>query len=771
MASRWQTFAYPLPGLRRYLLELGQRHGAPAALEAVRELRISTLQTGPTAGAVRDLACDAELGLAFSAIAARATNWATLLKLALDSRFAASLAVIAGAPGEATPRERVELDLGSLPKERRFFGVSRAGQRRAAIDHERGQNLGERLGFVTAHLEGIASADANAYRRWLDAVRFHIELTNLAEYRPSVPPAAAPAMHDGEIPPPSWLEPAWSLLSRIEEILVGLEDYRIATSAAARRELLGALATRLRRCSMEGLPWLWSGVGMELIEHWVRLVEGEAERAREWLNLEITLVDSAHRTGRGELRFAAVNPTGVVAQHVTVTVENTRGVHFGTTTLSERQLEGGKRVELALPLTFETPGEVRINGELSARDLTGAPFRRAFSFRVAVSKPGKPYQYLPLSTYPAGPGVDRDDVFSGRRDVLAWLGSLWATPNKAAALLIGQRRIGKSSILNRITRRGLGVDHLAYALVDVQGTQGAGSFLHAAADAVARAAGVAVPELGTSEPGTAFMSWARELGRRMNGKRVLLMLDEADWLETRVGSGVLGLLRSLMQQPEYPLVLLFAGTHALRRMGRDYQSILFNTTSNRPVSYMSPDESAEVLTKPVGAALEFDRAALREAHRLTAGQPFLLHRLAGTVLQQRNERLERGERPDNFIDLQSIASAADAVTRDDNPAYQNHWDDRSAAERRVLAACAAVPERIRVGHTFPELLRELERLDLRLSGEALAAALDVLTGEEFLLFDDGRYRFHAPLFQRWIAFKYRPELVREVTRDARGKNV
>jgi hypothetical protein len=240
------------------------------------------------------------------------------------------------------------------------------------------------------------------------------------------------------------------------------------------------------------------------------------------------------------------------------------------------------------------------------------------------------------------------------------------------------------------------------------------------------------------------------------------MIDEADLLEQPVGPGVLGLLRSLMQDPAYPMVLLFCGTHALRRMSQDYQSIFFNTARQKRVSYMTRAESAEVLRKPPGEALEFDKGALAEAYRLTAGQPYLLQLIGSTLLEGLNQALDEGKTPDNFVDLQDMGQAAETVAGQDNPAFDNHWKDRSQAQRRILSALSSVPETIRPSTTIPDLDRLLADLGMPVPRPALVAALESLVEEEFFAQESGIYTFRVPLFRRWIKGKHIPALVCEL---------
>ncbi len=138
----------------------------------------------------------------------------------------------------------------------------------------------------------------------------------------------------------------------------------------------------------------------------------------------------------------------------------------------------------------------------------------------------------------------------------------------------------------------------------------------------------------------------KPLGR----KRFLLMLDEADLIpERHLGDLLPGFLRALMQEPQYPTVLLFCGTTRLKAMGREYFSILFNTAQFRTVSYLTAGESAEVLEKPARGVLEYAPAILADAWRLTRGQPLLLQLIGANLINAFNEQMRRGEeRSDGF---------------------------------------------------------------------------------------------------------------------------
>ncbi|MCX7108535.1 MAG: hypothetical protein NTX45_00095 [Proteobacteria bacterium] len=94
-----------------------------------------------------------------------------------------------------------------------------------------------------------------------------------------------------------------------------------------------------------------------------------------------------------------------------------------------------------------------------------------------------------------------------------------------------------------------------------------------------------MPILDRANPYPDFKDFLLGLKPDLNGRRFLLMLDEADLIPQRsLGEDLSGFLRGLMQEPQYPVLLLFCGTHALKQLGREYYSILFNTAQFRTVS-------------------------------------------------------------------------------------------------------------------------------------------------------------------------------------------
>lgn len=229
-----------------------------------------------------------------------------------------------------------------------------------------------------------------------------------------------------------------------------------------------------------------------------------------------------------------------------------------------------------------------------------------------------------------------------------------------------------------------------------------------------------------------------------------------------LGEDLPGFLRGLMQGPQYPVLLLFCGTHALRNSGREYSSILFNTAQFRTVSYMSQAESAQVLQKPAGDWLEFDRAVLEEAYRLTLGQPLLLQSIGAKLINRFDAETRQGRKRSAFVTFNDLNAAAEEVVRQGNAAFENHWQDADAATHRFLAGLAwATDETDRLQLDIPGIDAALAASGLALPrGEAFRVA-ERLTEEEILTRAGPTYRYAVPMYRRWVAWRWPPEVARQ----------
>ncbi len=95
IAFRWQSFAYPLPRLRSYLIEIAKQHNTKTAFNAIQQVQLWTLQMAASRRAAQDLASHKETAISFCHEIAIQTNNATLLPLSTTGDIGRAVAILA----------------------------------------------------------------------------------------------------------------------------------------------------------------------------------------------------------------------------------------------------------------------------------------------------------------------------------------------------------------------------------------------------------------------------------------------------------------------------------------------------------------------------------------------------------------------------------------------------------------------------------------------------------------------------------------------------
>ncbi|HIE01021.1 MAG TPA: ATP-binding protein [Thiotrichaceae bacterium] len=598
------------------------------------------------------------------------------------------------------------------------------------------------------------------YRSLLDSLQQYAKINHIAELLSLVEhPISAPSC-------PKWMAGGWTILQKFNQQFTELQYYRQSDSPDARRQYLTRFQNRLQALGWQNLPDYWANIGKELVEDWSTVLEKAKEQARNFLRLDIDLPQNSLLPGKQALNLRVKNPTSVIAEHLQIQVQATKGIYWNIQTARHQLLEGSHHTDLHLECQIDIPGRYLIHGELQAQDLDGNPFKQPFNFQITVAESGRIYTEPAYQPYVTGAGLGNDRTFVGRTDLLAWLGSLWRQPDgKPAVVLIGQRRIGKTSLLNKIKRDGLERTRLIPVYIDTQeiGDTGELSFLTAVSERMAEAVGMAAPILNAA-PYLDFQHFLTETKAILDNRRFLLMIDESEAIfQGKFGSALPPFLRSLMQHADYPTLLLFCGTYFLKQVAWDYSSVFFNTAQFKTVSYLSAAESAELLQKPAREMLEFDEYVLEQAHKLTKGQPLLLQSLGANLIEEFNAVVRSGEERSNYVNFNDLEHATQVlVKQQDNMAFIDHWKGSDTATHRVLSALAwATDETNRPQLDIDGILAAMRENRLDLPRKQVFDIIQGLVDQEILERAGVTYRFAVPLYRRWIAWRWEPITVRE----------
>lgn len=366
------------------------------------------------------------------------------------------------------------------------------------------------------------------------------------------------------------------------------------------------------------------------------------------------------------------------------------------------------------------------------------------------------------------PLTAQQEVFVGRTDISRRIESLLVDRRRPPLLLYGQRRMGKTSLLNNLGRL---LPHTILPLfVDLQGHVSYASDLAGFFYNIARAMARSAEELRgvnllvypravfAADPLTAFDEWLDNVERaaqRLGADTILLMLDEFEALDSALTTGrlseaaVLGSLRHLIQhRPRFKVLL--AGSHPLQEFQR-WAGYFINTQVIH-IDYLRQEEARQLVELPVkGFTLAYEPAASRRVLELTRGHPFLLQLLCGEIVSLKNEQEPDRRRLALVDDVESAAGNALEVGSMFFADMQ--WNQIDGLGRELLRSLAAFGE----GHSAPpaeigqQVAPPAPNGD---EGREVAAALALLGQRGIIENSDGGYRFQVELVRRWFG---RPE--------------
>lgn len=350
------------------------------------------------------------------------------------------------------------------------------------------------------------------------------------------------------------------------------------------------------------------------------------------------------------------------------------------------------------------------------------------------------------------PLTAEQSIFVGRSDICARIEQLLLDRRRPPLLLYGQRRMGKTSLLNNLGR--LLPTNIVPLFVDLQGpaaqADSAAGFLYYLARnmrvSAERERGISLPELSKDslerDAFIVFDEWLTSVEETLGNATGLLILDEFEVLDRAFQRGrfeeeaILGMLRHIIQHRPRCKVLL-AGSHGIDEFRR-WSSYLINVQVVQ-IGYLAPDEACKLIENPVkDFALRYTPDASKRVLSLTRGHPFLVQLLCAEVVALKNEQTPALRRLARIADIE----AAVEQTLDSGDMFfadiaHNQID---ADGRRLLRQIALHGEGALV-----------ERDDLAQSVADVDSALEQLLRRALIEQQAGNYRVQVELIRRWFA--------------------
>ncbi|MBP7998357.1 MAG: ATP-binding protein [Chloroflexi bacterium] len=362
------------------------------------------------------------------------------------------------------------------------------------------------------------------------------------------------------------------------------------------------------------------------------------------------------------------------------------------------------------------------------------------------------------------PLTDQQEIFVGRTDISSHIEQLLLDRRRPPLLLYGQRRMGKTSLLNNLGR--LLPSTIVPLFVDLQGPATRASdhtgFLYNMArgitDSANRQRGLVLAPLTrealADDPFTRFDEWLDGVEEALGQRMALLALDEFEALHEAFRKGrfahetILGMFRHLIQhRPRFKVLL--AGSHTLEAF-HEWASYLINVQVVR-IGYLQEAETLQLIERPVqDYALRYDAAASQRVLTLTKGHPFLVQLLCAEVVTLKNEQAPMLRRLARVEDVN--AAAPQALAHGSFFFADIERNQVNEAGLRFLRWLAQYGEGTGAAAVLIDQWWQKEKAS---DTHTLSETLEPLRQRELIEQNSTGYRFQVPLIQQYFAQLYK----------------
>jgi hypothetical protein len=286
--------------------------------------------------------------------------------------------------------------------------------------------------------------------------------------------------------------------------------------------------------------------------------------------------------------------------------------------------------------------------------------------------------------------AEQRGLFKGRRDVIDLLRHDLAPDRRGVLLIVGQRRIGKSSLCNWLSER-LGTDttvvvsNFQRLTEDDRKRHPHRRLIDDVAASLPWSAELAPSSTAWGEA----LAWLRTVDAELGERRLLVVIDEVERIEDGIVAGwcttdVLDFLRAAGEDL-LRIRFLLLSAYTLRRLGRHWTDRLISVTV-RPLSYLADADARELICLPVDDfPAIYPEGGVERIVAATRGHPYLVQKTCDNLVKLLNAR--GGLRLATDAEL---TEALDKVVQEGDHVFLEAWDSprRTDAERATLLRLA-----------------------------------------------------------------------------------
>jgi Tfp pilus assembly protein PilF len=374
--------------------------------------------------------------------------------------------------------------------------------------------------------------------------------------------------------------------------------------------------------------------------------------------------------------------------------------------------------------------------------------------------------------YIAGIPVGNQVSFVGREDILRETMRVLEDQNQNAITLFGQRRIGKTSILQylatHLPKEG-DFDAVFFDLED-RAAKPLDQVIIELAKSIAIELGFPTPNLG-KDPVSKFRdTWLPQSIEKMKQKArskkensihsLVLLFDEFDVLaDPQAGTAAKDFfpyLRSLLSLDRTHLQFIFTLGRNLGDLSQVAIS-LFKGVPDKRVSLLSkPDTEILIRISENENTLNWNPDAIEKVWSLTNGHPFLTQALCWQIWQNKHENT-KNEIP--IVDVSDVDNAVNLTLDRNRNALDWLWQGLGPAEKVVAASLAQAGKGVVTQEEIENLLNDSGVViiirELREEAPKRLQEWDLIEPA------DGGYCFRVELLRLWIADRFPLSLVQK----------
>lgn len=373
----------------------------------------------------------------------------------------------------------------------------------------------------------------------------------------------------------------------------------------------------------------------------------------------------------------------------------------------------------------------------------------------------------PINPYVIGNPVGDSSVFVGRDDVIDRVLSFLEDKEQNALTLYGQRRIGKTSVLQYAVATLPKIGPYILILFDVQDkvSWNLGRIIHELMRHIASSLGMADESIVPISASEFKNNWLPSaLDKLDTSKSLVLLIDELDTLsdatDLNLSADFFTFLRELRDLRLQRLKFIFV----LGRSVNDLRSIAYSLLKEIPkeqVSLLSKENTFNLVRlSERNSSLFWDDAALETIWQATSGQPFLTQKICSQIWHFCRDDDDRTIlRVDSDIARHVILEIIN-WENDLLHIFDWTWQTLAPTEKLIVALLASSDV------DKDQLKSILGETQTTPTAREIENAINRLTDWDLIELSNEQIKFRVPLFRTWVNKNHDFDRVKsEVSRD------